>query len=281
MRIHSFRNAVLRRGLFSYLGVAYLAISGCWTEESEPRPSAESVISTTQPVYAMDVGGGQTVEFYDLDGFSLVSESGPANVPRLALDSIDAAMAPSRPADLFRVLRPNATVPKVLVDLQEKSERRLAAAGPRPVSAVTRGITGAGFQGNATSKTNEDIASTSSQLQEGCNNGCCDREWLKTVGCGWTGYDWSWWQFNYGWSYVNASGLWYYRDNVCSASGTSRWTFSVCLNGCVTVTWDVPQGTYRYEWGVEDNIFFSYSISSYVNSSNAQHLHNHCGVEND
>lgn len=233
MRVRDFRHAVLHRGLVLHLGLAVLAISGCAMGDNEPQPPAASVTANPEPVYAMDVGHGQTVEFYDLDGFSLVAESGPANVSRLALDGLDAAMVPGRPADLFRVLRPDAPVPKVLVDLQDRSERRLAAGGPRAVSTVTRKITGAELPADATSKATEDVTGTSSQAQDGCNNGCCDREWLKTVGCGWTGYDWSWWQFNYGWSYVNASGLWYYRDNVCSASGTSHWSFTYCLNACV------------------------------------------------
>jgi hypothetical protein len=262
-------------------GIGCVVLVGCGgAQDGAAPPPPHTIVENPSPLVAVPVGNGQTIEFYDLNGLSVVTETGPAGAARLAMGDA----TPRRPADLFRSLRPDLPVPEALLSLQAKAALQPEPALPRPTRGVAPVAGGGTYPDGAGTTTSGDPAGVStktSALLEGCNNGCCDRQWLTTVGCGWTGYDSSWWQFDYGWSTVSFGGDNYFRDNVCSASGTSRWSLTVCTNGCVLYTWDIPEATYRYQWGWTDSLFFEYSVYSAVNSQAAMHLHNHCGVATD
>jgi hypothetical protein len=118
--------------------------------------------------------------------------------------------------------------------------------------------------------------------RDGCNNGCCDYDWMynsfdECQG----GATWSWFLFNRTWSVVDSGGD-VYGDNMfaCSASGTSHWIVDVGDGS--GGEWDITQAHWRkFWWWSPCNWPFCTGdewVVSGLNWSSNPHLSTHCGL---
>ena len=111
----------------------------------------------------------------------------------------------------------------------------------------------------------------------GCNNGCCDYEWLKTfTACGGNGYDYNWFHYNYGWSSVKVYDADTYLTFACAAIGSSQ--FKVSVEGGGGGSWTLAERQYRKLTVIAPVCCNDPDISSKVNSSTTPALHTHCGA---
>lgn len=280
------RSAVRSRFLVALLVTALL--TGCGGggvgapgDSSQSSQSSDIVVSPT-PIATLALSNGNTLEFYDFGDTALVSEVGRAYTAP--------AFNPGRPqsADqltkVWRSLAREQPVPAALVELQDRLTNlqpdARGGASPSPaqhaLSQLARGSTG-----GAPRSEGADGPAVVPSSPVGCNNGCCDYQWLSTFSqCQGSSFDYSWFSYNYGWSTASATLIGYYDGLVCSAKGTS--TYSVSIEG-MGGTWSVAQATYRTYWwfaGTTCNPFCHYdkkTMSSTVNTQASQHLHTYCG----
>ena len=256
---------------YSKVALAVLLVggmAGCAASAYDPdeRPTDPARADVSAPlVGSLKLDSGQVIDFYDYSDSALIVESGEAymtpalpdreSVPRDGLVSVWTRLAPQTP------------VPTALADLQS----RLASASASPEAAAAAAAPSLVIGGAKPPISGSAIPNA----PVGCNNGCCDFNWLSTLTECQGNYSFSWFLFNYGWSFANSSNDALYQGLVCSAVGTSTFTVSVGGSGG---TWSVPQATYRwFHWtaGV-----FRQSMTSSVNSSTNQHLHTYCGGVN-
>lgn len=270
-------------GTAAMAALAAMLVAACSTEEPKEaaplQPQLESrnnPSATPKPVADITLPNGNKVEFYDFGHGVLVSETGEAGTTPV-LDKADATAALGKNASgseklaaLWRSVAPNEAVPGSLQAIRQRWTNMPAQppAASRPSLAPNfSGIPmGPGLRSS--------IPLGKAAAPVGCNNGCCDESWLRTLNYCSTHMDYSWFLFNYGYSYANSNGIDYYRGLVCSASGTS--SFRVSISDGSGGTWSVAQATYRtYYWiaGVWDR-----DMTSSVNSSGNQHLHTYCGT---
>lgn len=238
---------------------------GCATsadDQSEP-PADPAGVSDAPPVASLKLHSGQVIDFYDYGTNALIVESGAAYMTP-ALPNTREAIARDQIVSLWTRLAPETPVPAALEGLQ----RRLVSLPlyPEAAPAVPSLDTGGAKQLSGIVIPNAPV---------GCNNGCCDFSWLSTLAECQGNYSFSWFLFNYGWSFSNSSNDALYQGLVCSAAGTS--TFSVSVGGSGG-TWSVPEATYR--WFHWTSGLFRQSMTSSVNSSSNQHLHTYCGGVN-
>jgi hypothetical protein len=243
-------------------------------EAPDPAPevAGDPAAAPLTPVATLALGNGNMLEVYDLKSGAVISETGPAGVTPIynPKQTGDATQLVS----IWKAMAPQKPVPQALSDLQA----RLSALPP-DVAEATPVLQLAG----GTELAQREPARRSGDLlaaPSGCNNGCCDYEWLATLDqCQHSG-TYSWFLYNYGYSYSNHGGVDIYRGLVCSAEGTSTYRVAVRGGGG---TWSIPEGYYRtYFWfaGTTCNPFCHYAsqtVSSGVNSSGDQHLHTYCG----
>lgn len=246
---------------------------------SDPiQPAIKSRLSqnsTPTAIAKIDLKDGHAIEFYDFGEDVLISESGKAGTPHsLNAENQPAALIKSGVAThevLSRVwssLSPGTAVPKSLMDIQARWKAAPPQARPQPLE-FSRNAAGLPF--GQSLEGSKPLAKAAAPV--GCNNGCCDAQWLNTLSQCSNSYDYDWFLFNYGYSYANSGDVDYYAGMVCSASGTS--TYKVSISSGAGGTWSVPQATYRTYWwsaGV-----WNKSMTSSVNSSGNQHLHTYCG----
>lgn len=235
-------------------------------EQSEPPLdlTVADDVSAAPLVASLKLRSGQVIDFYDYGSSALVVESGAAYMTP-ALPNTKESIPGDQIVNLWTLLAPETPVPAALADLQ----RRLASlpsyseAAPAMPSLDTGGAKSS-ISGSAVPN-----------APVGCNNGCCDFNWLSTLTECQGHYFYSWFLYNYGWSFANSSNDALYQGLVCSAVGTSIFTVSVGGSGG---TWSVPQATYRwFHWTAGST---RQSMTSSVNSSSAQHLHTYCGGVN-
>jgi hypothetical protein len=260
-----------------------MMFAACSTEEvpeSAPmQPNMESrgnPLATPVPVADLTMPNGNKVEFYDFGHGVLVSETGQAGTtPVLDKGDAAAALEKSAPgsdklADLWKSLAPNQSEPASLKAIRQRWANQPAKPAPGSRPALKPEVSGVPM-GPALSSS---IPLGKVAAPVGCNNGCCDQSWLQTLSYCKLHYDYSWFLYNYGYSYMNANGIDNYKGLVCSASGTS--TYKVNVSDGSGGTWNVSQATYRtFSWvaGIWDR-----DVKSSVNTSANQHLHTYCGT---
>lgn len=234
--------------------------------EAERATAARLVASLT-------LANGNTLEFYDFDEGAVVSETGEAYVDPMYEDQGEDA---SHLLDIWDRYANGAAPPAKLEALQD----RLTDPDRKPSQGTgTQGETAVG-QGVAPG-----AAAPSGPVQiespVGCNNGCCDYDWLSTFSeCDGSGWDFSWFDYNLGYGYRAANDIIWYHGMVCSANGTSSYNVNISGAGG---SWSIAQAHYRtYHWLAPYDWFWcagycGRNMTSSVNSSTNQHLHTYCG----
>lgn len=115
-------------------------------------------------------------------------------------------------------------------------------------------------------------------VMSGCNNGCCDFDWLSTFWWCPAPWDFNWFLCNYGWSFANGNDEIFYDGFVCSAEGTSTYKVTVDGDGGIG---SVPRATWKtYSWTAGWVPIFGWDeedVRSTANSSASPHLHTYCG----
>lgn len=280
-------NSLIRKSGYGLLaGLALLGISctqnddGKLITSSAPASAAPTPQSATpKPVASVALADGHAIEFYDFGPGVLVSESGKAGTPAVftkennPADLLQSAATPGdRLALIWKKAAPSAPVPQALLDIQA----RWLKNPPAPSSAgqalpISHEASGMPF--GQTPVQSQALAKTESPV--GCNNGCCDYQWLSTFSECSANYDYRWFLYNYGWSYANSSSISVYDGMVCAANGYSQ--FNVHISDGHGGNWSVPPATYRTYWWVSGIFEFNQSMTSSVNSSSNSHLHTYCG----
>jgi hypothetical protein len=241
-------------------------------------------------VASIELTNGNVVEIYDFDDRVLVSEVGRAYVAPMGPEATALANK-NRLVDLFTTLRPDIPVPPALVQLQSRlsvddspiDTVRVQSVASQPMQVTTAGVASGAVTGApaaaASSMNGKDSAGGGYGVQSdnACSNGCCDDTWLKNNICsGLSGYNYSWYLFDYGWSYENSGSISDFYGAACAGIGTSLYTVSI-QDGSGG-SWSVPEGTYR-TFGWHKCLFgcFNDWEHSTVNSQADQHLHTYCG----
>jgi len=257
--------------------------------QSDPASSADPIQpainnplshnSTPTPIAKIDLKDDHAIEFYDFGEDVLVSESGKAGTSHaLNAENQPAALLKSGVAPhevLARVwssVSPGTPVPQALLDIQA----RWKASPPKgnSIKTLERSHAASGLPFGQSLQGSQPLAKAAAP--DGCNNGCCDYQWLNTLSQCSNSYDMDWFLFKYGWSYANNGDVDYYTGMVCSAIGTS--TFKVSISSGHGGTWSVPEATYRTYWWSAGT--WNKSMTSSVNSSTNSHMHTYCGGVN-
>ena len=253
-----------------------------------PAPSAP------KPIASAVAPNGNVVEFYEGEDGVLVSETGVAG-SNPVFDPL--GKRPDRLLEAWRSVAPKDPFPQALAQLEKRMkaihklaiERSKSSAhkdplppppvlfksGPesKPASKPAGGLL---MPGSSMPKS----GMTTMGMLEGCDNGCCDREWLATFDqCSGSSADFNWFLFNYGYTWANSEDIWIYKGLVCSANGTSWWNLKI---GDTRWTWDVAHGYYRTWWWKSGWSIWcggncGKDMTSTVNSPTAQQLHTYCG----
>lgn len=175
----------------------------------------------------------------------------------------------------WKALLPTKSVPQALIDAQATMAQSQPSQLPPTGSANSSRATGTtGVLGKKTGPV--------ANALYGCNNGCCDPDWLVNDMC-WTG-DWSWFYFNSPWSWTDSGDdTWTTRSLVCAAIGWSHLKIQV---GGDNWAWWVPEGNYQsHAWyaGITwYGAWDSQHATSRVNmdSTDAKNTNTHCGQFN-
>lgn len=263
-------------------GLAAVWVAACSTEDAreaaplQPQSQSQEESSVTpKPIADLVLSNGNTLEFYDFGSGVLVSELGKAGItPTLDSHKPPEALEKSPSAGdklkaLWQSVAPDQEMPASLRNIQTRwaNSGLMPPAMSKPrVSPVFSGIP---FESRMSSPNLLPKAAA----PVGCNNGCCDEAWLRTLSQCNLHLDYSWFLFNYGYSYANTNGVDWFRGLVCSANGTSSWKVNVSDGS--GGTWSIPQAHYRtYYWiaGLIDR-----DVRSSVNTSSNQALHTYCG----
>jgi hypothetical protein len=217
---------------------------------------------------------GNTISFYDLEGSALITGEGLAGNPPAF--PADMPTGTTKLVEAWNKVSGGKAAPQALVDFQNRLAANLApSANLKVTKTMPKPLMGGLSAEDVPLNTPEGTLATPT----GCNNGCCDQTWLNTFAECQVWLDWHWNLFNYGYSYANAGDVNYMEAFVCSAVGTSTWTFTVNGKGFTTPvleahymesTWD------RGEW--PPPISPTGSMNSTVNNAANSHLHTHCGI---
>jgi hypothetical protein len=223
--------------------------------------------SAPVPVASLTLTAGHVVEFYDFGGAALIVEAGAAYTSP-ALNSAG-PIPVDQLSGIWTRLAPETPVPPALAGLQQRL-MSLPADPAAPKRAPASDVAGARMGGSRTALPAAPV---------GCNNGCCDEEWLYTLAqCYQANWNFYWFMVNYGWTAVTSTFDAEVGGLVCSAQGTS--TFSMNIGGSGG-TWSVPEATYRwYHWTAGTDFWggpIPKDMSSSANSETNQHLHTYCG----
>lgn len=245
---------------------------GCTAIVDDPVPGSGAYnisveLTVDRPVAALALENGNSVEFYGFPRGALIVESGGAYTPP---SSVARGKHADQLVNIWMDLAPTEPVPAELSMLQT----RLMNLPPRSGDDVDEtGRDAWDGIGDGTADGQENV-----QLMSGCNNGCCDFNWLSTFWQCQSPWDYSWFLYNYNWSYANGDDQIYYDGFVCSAVGTSTYKVNVDGGGG---TWSVPEATYRtYSWTAGWVPIFGWDeedVRSNVNSSTNPRLHTYCG----
>jgi hypothetical protein len=264
-------------------GIGLLGMVGCGdgAEEdlvstNQSSTSADRLNGSTSaigelPIASLEFENGNVLEFYDFVHGVMVVERGRAYTRPVFRGGSEHA---GQLEQIWRRLSPDTPVPSALIELQG---RMTEESDP---SANTNDSDAPGVEAVA----EPDIGGWSpvqTKAPQGCNNGCCDYQWLATFAECQGGWDYSWFLYNYGATWANVDDIILYGGLVCAATGTS--TFRVNIEGSGGV-WSVAQGTWNsYFWiaAFKPVICAGYcgkNLRSSVNTQSSQHLHTYCGT---
>lgn len=277
----------LKRSGFALVPILAGAI-GCTSEVGGPSedsgPQAEQQITaaekrpevrpeTPEPIAKTTLDNGNTLEIYDYGYGALVSETGQAYVtPKLnpsdgpgadVIEVWQSVTGKAPPAELFELRERLADVPAHLAPPQGAGE----GAGERAARAG-----------------GELLRGTRLMAPVGCDNGCCDYEWLSGLSWCQGGFDYSWMLYNYGATWFYPDEISFYGGLVCAATGNSQ--FDVHLSSGAGGSWTVAQATYKtYQWIAGHSVWLcagwcGKDLDHWVNSVSNQRLHTNCGVIN-
>jgi hypothetical protein len=255
-------------------------LPACAGSEPMPTPPAAPDQATPvetspmpEPLAQIKQENGNTVSFYDLDGQGLILGEGLAGSPPALPASMDKRV---RPLDAWNQLSGGQAAPQRLVDFQKKLDTTppapadLKMVKPAPTKALQGGVSLDDVPVNTPEGT---LAAP-----DGCNNGCCDYQWLSTFQeCYVNGVEYQWFAYNYGSSYANSGNVQFVHAMVCAATGTSTWKFYVNGKG---FTNNVAEGHYQQGWWAMAGdwpLYSTGSLSSSVNTPSTLHLHTYCG----
>lgn len=237
-------------------------------EKSNPLPLDPA------PVAKVILPNGNTLEFQDFESDVMVMETGKAGVtPFLdetraseALDKLGVTSA-ERLAGIWKLAAPGTPMPQALKDIQtrlkDQPDLSMSRERPAPLSEIF-GESLRGQSGQALPKAAAPV---------GCNNGCCDFQWLSTLNDCRKYWDFNWFNYNYGWSTVNSTSIDAWAGTVCAATGNSIW--KVNISDGKGGSWTVPQGYYKSYWWYKGT--WDKNATSSVNTSASQALHTYCG----
>jgi len=279
----SMRRAV-RRSSAILMGLMTAQMAGvAW---AAPAPRAP------KPVASAVAPNGNVVEFYDGGDGVLVSETGVA----LSSPVFDPqGKRPERLLEAWRSVAPNDPFPQALAQLEKRmnaihklgiersrSSAHKNALPPPPALFKSRPESKpvGGWLTPESSTPKSEMTAT--RVLEGCDNGCCDRQWLSTFEqCQVLGWDRNWFLFNYGATWADYRDITWYSGLVCSAKGTSQYDVKI---GGTRWLWAVPQATFRtFFWIAAYDFLGCFGLcgedmTSSVNThSIAQQLHTYCG----
>jgi hypothetical protein len=265
-------------------GLALIAVACTSPEETHPAgavltPGIEKpgkLGLDPVPAAALDLPNGNTLDFHDFGSGALLIETGKAgNKPYFSDDNSPDGPAlrnispKERLAAIWKIASPAAPLPKALLEIQ-KGWKDLPAMGiSRELPVSPAEISGQVMEVPA----GRSLAKTAAP--NGCNNGCCDYEWLKTLNQCKTGLDFSWFNYNFGWSKVTNTGIDLFDGLVCAASGSSVW--KVSISDGKGGSWTLKEGYYKRYWWLA-GVWSDENASSSVNTVAAQALHTYCGA---
>jgi hypothetical protein len=249
---------------------------GC---SGQDAPSSTSIVEPLQaatpkqapvPAAVLSLSNGHTVEFYKLGGRALVSETGAA----YSAPVVTHAMMRMALPDLWKQLAPGSPVPSAVTDMQAETDSPTPPKGYTPANATTSPPASGGVLRAAASPTTA-ATTIHPDAPVGCNNGCCDYSWLSTFGACTGGSDYSWFLYNYGWSWVNVGDVQDAYTFVCAAE-QSTWNINISGSGGI---WTIPAATWRtYDYHAGNTFWSDGDITSSVNTASEPHLHAYCGL---
>ena len=252
--------------------------AGCAAEdannasENDALPTAQSAVTANEkrivPSAKLTRNDGHIIEFYDFGNGVMVGEEGLAGSSPVLPDSADTDLV-----ELWNQLVTNGEpAPEAIFNLEAKRQQLLRRSGRTASKAITqREATSNEFGGTSLSS---DATTSAARVLQGCNNGCCDYDWLSTkfLGCMGLG-DLQWFLFNYGSTYANANDAAHFTGTVCAATGTSTWTFRMDEQ----FTRSIAEGHYYSYRYTTDAWFDNPDVRSSVNTAQNPHLHSYCG----
>ena len=232
-----------------------------------------------KPVAQIALSKDHTIEFYDFGNDALIAEVGKAgsdhyfndaNEPQALLKS--GVARTELLSKVWKSISPDAAVPKSLLDIQARW-KGAPPSQPARTTIEMKPFEASGLNMGQSREISAPLQKSAAPV--GCNNGCCDYQWLSTFRECKVVHHYNWFLYNYGWTYANSGDVDYYEGMACSASGTS--TFKFNMSDGTGGTWTVPQATYRRVYWTSGFWGFNRTLTSTVNSSTNSHLHTYCG----
>jgi len=165
-------------------------------------------------------------------------------------------------------------VPQALADAQQRMVNMSPVEAAPP--AITRAVP-TGMSGTSTTQKGKGVAT---DALYGCNNGCCDPDWLVNDMC--PQFDYSWFYFNSTWSWYNSNNddVWTSDSFACAAIGWSH--LRVSIGGTDYAYW-IPEANYQYvHWIAGTNWHLGWDTKQVVSKVNldptdTQNVNTHCG----
>ena len=274
-----YSHATLKSGLLASLAILTAACTN--TEDSIPSTSMQPVPEISnplpldpEPVASVSLPNGNILEFHDFQSNLMLMETGKAgNAPFLDGTRPTEALAKAgagpdeRLSEIWKLAAPGSPMPQILKEIEARFKNLPSPGMSRERSTPQSGIYGESSLGS----TGQPLSKAAAP--DGCNNGCCDYEWLATLNACRKFWEFNWFNFNYNWSKVTSTSIDSWSGMVCAANGSSIWKVSISSgNGG---NWTVPQGHYKtYKWYKET---WDKDATSTVNSSASPALHTFCG----
>ncbi len=274
----NFSPSTLKFGALASL--ALLAIACTNSDLSEPTANNQPAVEKSNslpldptPVAKIALSNGNTLEFQDFESDVMVLETGKAGTTPF-LDEARSSEALAKlgvsPAEklsgIWKLAAPGTPMPKALTDIQTRlknlPDMSMSRERPTPMSEIF-GESPRGQAGQALPKAAAPV---------GCNNGCCDYQWLATLTDCKKYWDYNWFNYNYNWSKVNSTSIELWAGTVCAATGNSIWKVNIDGKGG---SWTVLQGHYKTYWWIKG--VWDQNATTSVNSSASPALHTYCG----
>ena len=245
-------------------------------EGTAAAPAVTESIHEPTPLYTIQLENGHTVEFHDFGSGVGIMERGPAGATAPQVHRIPGQ--PDTLTSLYASVAPGKPLPPELAVVEQRILGNALMSPP-----TVRGLDGEHRTVSAPSVSSggEAAATTTSggkihpEWNNWCGNECCDWNWVHNTMC--TATDqFTWFNFNYGWSVENGTNMSNWDTHVCAAWGTSN--FQTIVDGGFSANWNVVQGNWAnfiwwdHNWLGEKNVF------SNVNNSVYQATHTYCGA---